>query len=103
GGILETSHSDYQSYTLRGQLNFDRSFAQRHQITAIAGTEIFDELTTSQSNPTVYGYFPDKNQSTTPVYGYGSTSDYFRTFRSTTTNATLPGGNTTFGWGAQRY
>jgi TonB-linked SusC/RagA family outer membrane protein len=103
GGILRTSESNYQGLTIRGQMNFDRQFGQRHQIVFIAGSEMRDLLTTSQTNPTVYGYFPDKLQSTVPPYGYGSTQDQLRTFRSMTTNATLPGGNTSFGWGKQKF
>lgn len=39
GGQLYETRGDSRSYTLRGQLNFDRTFTNRHQITALAGAE----------------------------------------------------------------
>lgn len=39
GGQLYETRGSSKSYTLRGQLNFDRTFARRHQITALAGAE----------------------------------------------------------------
>jgi len=41
GGVLRTVNSVQNSWTVRNQLNFDRSFDNRaHQITALAGTEV---------------------------------------------------------------
>lgn len=39
GGQLYETRGDSRSYTLRGQLNYDRAFGQRHQLTALAGSE----------------------------------------------------------------
>ena len=70
---------------------------------AIAGMEVSSYLTTTTTNPWVYGYFPERNQSTVPPYGYGSSADLFKTFTATTANATLSGGNTTFGWRKDKF
>ena len=103
GGILKTNNSNQESYVVRNQLNFNRVVKSRFNVAAIGGMEVSRYLTTSTTNPWVYGYFPDKNQSTVPPYGYGSSSDLFKTFTSTTANATLSGGNTSFGWGVDKY
>lgn len=112
GGILKTNNSNQESYVVRNQLNFNRVVKNRFNVNAIGGMEVSRYLTTSAVNPWVYGYFPDKNQSTVPPYGYGSSVDLFKTFTSTTANATLSGiggaasgsgGNTTFGWGVDKY
>ncbi|MCM1050693.1 MAG: SusC/RagA family TonB-linked outer membrane protein [Paenibacillus sp.] len=39
GGILKTSNIDGNYYTVRGQLNYSRTFFDKHEISAIAGTE----------------------------------------------------------------
>jgi TonB-linked SusC/RagA family outer membrane protein len=39
GGLLQEARTTSNSYTARAQLNFDRHFASKHQITAIAGVE----------------------------------------------------------------
>lgn len=39
GGQVFENRGDHKSYTLRAQLNFNRLFAQKHQVTAIAGAE----------------------------------------------------------------
>lgn len=39
GGQLYENRNDSRSYTLRGQLNFDRDFGGRHQVTALGGAE----------------------------------------------------------------
>src|SRR5690606_9235069 len=94
--------SDLESYVIRNQLNFSENFASKHSITAIAGMEVSKYLNRSKTYPYAYGYFPDKLQSSVPPYGYGSTLDRFADFRGTSVTS-LPGGNTSFGWGLDKY
>lgn len=54
-GILSSSNSNNNNYTLRGQLNYDDTFATDHQLTMIAGSEI-RQTTLGQGNNTLYGY-----------------------------------------------
>ena len=103
GGILRPASSNTESYVVRNQLNFNRSFGSKFNVTAIGGMEVSRNQFTSTTSPWVYGYFPEKNQSTVPVYGYGSSVDLFKTFTSTTANATLSGGTTSFGWRVDKF
>jgi len=112
GGILKTNSSNQESYVVRNQLNFNRVVRSKFNVAAIGGMEVSRYLTTTITNPWVYGYFPEKNQSTVPPYGYGSSTDLFKTFTATTATATLStiggtlsgsGGNTSFGWGVDKY
>ncbi|MEI9810848.1 MAG: SusC/RagA family TonB-linked outer membrane protein [Bacteroidota bacterium] len=103
GGIGKPSSSNLESYVVRNQLNFNRTFAKKFDVTALAGMEISRYLTTTTTSPWVYGYYPERNQSTFPPYGYGSSVDLFKTFTATTANATLSGGNTTYGWRVDKY
>jgi len=55
GGILQQVNSTDNNYTLRGQLNYDNTFAGKHQLTVIAGSEI-RQTNAGQSGSTMYGY-----------------------------------------------
>ncbi|PJJ85076.1 SusC/RagA family TonB-linked outer membrane protein [Mucilaginibacter auburnensis] len=55
GGALQQSNTNQNNYSLRGQLDFDRTFNKRHQLTAIAGTEI-RETNIGQNTSTLWGY-----------------------------------------------
>jgi len=57
GGILNNSNSQLTSHNIRGQLNLSRLWT-KHEITAIAGTEIRETNTTGNSG-TTYGYNSD--------------------------------------------
>lgn len=58
GGILDRSVSDLNAYAIRGQLNYQKQFAQNHELYAIAGTELRQsELNTSSYR--AYGYDAD--------------------------------------------
>lgn len=69
GSALDRSSTHHQSYVLRNQLQYDRTFAQRHQVTALAGSEISSYTSDFNQNMRVWGYDHEKllfpNQ---PVY-----------------------------------
>lgn len=58
GGIMDITNSDLTAQSLRGQLNIDRQWGKKGQITAIAGFEMRDTHTQQYSNRT-YGYDPE--------------------------------------------
>ncbi|MCX2475385.1 SusC/RagA family TonB-linked outer membrane protein [Pedobacter sp. MC2016-05] len=55
GGILRSTNTNANNYTLRGQLNYDNTFSGKHQLTMIAGSEI-RQTRIAQENNTLYGY-----------------------------------------------
>ena len=55
GGILQQVNSTDNNYTVRGQLNYDNTFAGKHQLTVIAGSEI-RQTNAGQGGSTMYGY-----------------------------------------------
>jgi len=73
GSILTQNRSNYQSYNFRNQLNFDRIFLNKHEISFLAGSEIISNLTQTFNNPTTYGYNDDKLTVGTFPYGPGGT------------------------------
>lgn len=54
-GILGLVNSTSNNYTVRGQLNYDNTFAGKHQLTVIAGSEI-RQTDAGQGSNTLYGY-----------------------------------------------
>jgi len=89
------------SYVFRNQLNFNRDFGTKHSINAIAGMEISQYRTDKRVDPWLYGYYPDKLQSTVPVYGYGSSVEQFVNVSGTP--STLNGGITVMNYTLNRY
>lgn len=64
GGIIEQpigSPNEWNqvrvhAYSFRNQINFNRTFNGKHEINAIAGSEISNQVSESFYHPTVYGY-----------------------------------------------
>lgn len=54
-GILGLINSTTNNYTVRGQLNYDNTFAEKHQLSVIAGSEIRQTEAGEGAN-TLYGY-----------------------------------------------
>jgi TonB-linked SusC/RagA family outer membrane protein len=58
GGILQQSASSLTSNRVRGQLNYHNTWNEKHEFTAIMGSEISSAVSKANSN-TVYGYDPN--------------------------------------------
>lgn len=56
GGILTQSRSQREVMTIRNQVNFNHTFADKHAVAVIAGVETIDNVYQSFGNPTTYGY-----------------------------------------------
>ncbi|MCZ4224834.1 SusC/RagA family TonB-linked outer membrane protein [Pedobacter rhodius] len=65
GAILDLDNATATSQSLRGQLNFNRQWRDKHSLTAIAGYEIRDFHTMANSNRS-YGY-DDSHATALPV------------------------------------
>ncbi|MDQ1090560.1 SusC/RagA family TonB-linked outer membrane protein [Siphonobacter sp. SORGH_AS_1065] len=59
GGTLNQTNTQFNNYSLRGQLAFNQNYGTDHQINAIAGTEIRQTMA-SQGSSTMYGYYMDR-------------------------------------------
>lgn len=68
GGVFTDSGNKYESYNLRAQADFNRTFG-KHNISAIAGTEVISSTTDITPSVTRYGF--NKN-----TYSVVSTPDY---------------------------
>ena len=56
GGMLDQSRTRYDVMTIRNQINFNRTFADRHSIAFVAGVETIDRVTQGFTYPRTYGY-----------------------------------------------
>lgn len=68
GGILDRNDQRYVSQNLRGQLNFQHQWQNKHEVNAIAGYEIQDQHTTSDIYR-LYGYDDEHAINGTVAYG----------------------------------
>ena len=66
GGLLNLSHTDSRNYSLRGQLNYNNTIDEIHQISALAGME-FRETRMWQSSAWYYGYNGQTLQSASQI------------------------------------
>lgn len=65
GGQLSENRGDIYAYTLRGQLNFNRTFKEKHSVTALAGAE--RRLVRSSSTNGYYVGYDDNSLAFTPI------------------------------------
>lgn len=65
GDILSTISNEQRAYNFRNQIDFDKRFAEVHQVTAIAGMEM--RHTRNKSHTSTYYGYDDQMQSWTPV------------------------------------
>ena len=77
GGRLDIANTYYTSNTLRGQLNADKTWNGKHQLVAIAGTEIRQDIRRTVQPITTYGWDEELLSYKTvnyneqyPYYGY---------------------------------
>ena len=68
GAIIDKSYGKFNAHNLRGQLEIDRFWNEKHQITGIIGAELRDEHTLDNSFR-LYGYDTEHAVSTPVNYG----------------------------------
>lgn len=68
GAIISTSKSENHNQVFRNQLTYGDTFG-KHDISALAGIEMSEYVTSSTTNPTVYGYNVETNTAQPPYYG----------------------------------
>lgn len=76
GGILDQSASETAVLTLRAQANFNRTFAEKHAVAAVAGLEAIDTERQGFGYPRTYGYSDDALSVGPLVNGFGGTGIY---------------------------
>ena len=60
GGILKQNETTVNAYNFRNQLSFDRTFADKHNISFVAGSEIAERTRKFINSPDTYGYNGDR-------------------------------------------
>jgi len=74
GGILNQAHFVYTSQNLRGQLNYNNNWKQKHRLIIFGGAEIGDEVT--KSNTFQYYGYNDENGTSISVDYVNNYKDY---------------------------
>lgn len=60
GGILEQGSSEIRAYNFRNQLSYNRVFGEKHGVDFVAGTEIQNRVFSTTTNPSAFGYDPER-------------------------------------------
>ncbi len=76
GGFLDQERNRLTAYNWRNQINYNKLFAEKHQISVIAGAEISDRVYQTFKNPRTYGYDDDKLTVGTFPNGVGGSGVY---------------------------
>lgn len=69
GGMLDQSSQEYESFSMRGMINYNREFNEKHSIALVMGTEVSGNTKKIATNPTVFGY--DENKLTVGTFPNG--------------------------------
>jgi TonB-linked SusC/RagA family outer membrane protein len=88
GGVLNQGNSDYSTHNARLQLNFEKTLADEHTITAIAGVEV-RKLSSTGYQRDVYGY----NDQFGTAIGNLNYADFLPTNPSGSDRLPIPAGN----------
>ncbi|PKO99110.1 MAG: SusC/RagA family TonB-linked outer membrane protein [Bacteroidetes bacterium HGW-Bacteroidetes-8] len=76
GGFLDQSRNNTTAYNWRNQINYNKLFAEKHQISVIAGAEVSDRVYQTFGNPRTYGYDNEKLTVGTFPNGVGGSGVY---------------------------
>ncbi|MDR1720497.1 MAG: SusC/RagA family TonB-linked outer membrane protein [Dysgonamonadaceae bacterium] len=74
GGFLDQSRSRIDFYDFRNQINFDRTFGDRHAVTLLAGTDLSERIAQTFNHPRAYGYNDERMTTSAFPNGPGSSS-----------------------------
>ena len=86
GAIMNISNGTLQSHQGRATLSYNKSWKQKHQLTALAGWEIKD-LQQERNNNRLYGYDPERSIVATQVDYVNKFTQYYNIYlQSTITN-----------------
>lgn len=73
GARIDSGSSENHNQVFRNQLTYNNVIAEKHDISALAGIEMSEYVTSSTTNPRLYGF--NENTNTAPVPYYGSKSN----------------------------
>lgn len=73
GARVDSGSNENHNQVFRNQLSYNNIFAEKHDVSALAGIEMSEYVTSSTTNPRLYGY--NENTNTAPVPYYGSKSN----------------------------
>lgn len=99
GAVVRTGNTENYNHVFRNQLNYSNTF-NKHDITALLGMEMSEYITSSTTNPTVFGYNVKTNTAQAPYYG---SYDTIENIENNSWNSTLPEQGYTFSDRTDRY
>lgn len=99
GAIFDREDARNYSYVFRNQLSYKKTFHEKHDLSALIGTEISNYYLDENVYQTVYGFDPKRNTSSFPQLGYNKVKN----FVNDTYNTTIPGATAAIKYRNDRY
>ena len=100
GAVVRTGDSENHNHVFRNQLTYNNTFGGKHEVSALAGIELSEYVTSSTTNPTIYGYNVKTNTAQAPFYG---SYDTIENMVNDSWSSTLPEQGYTFSDRVDRY
>ena len=100
GAVVRTGDSENHNQVFRNQLTYNNLFGGKHDVSALAGIEMSEYVTSSTTNPTIYGYNVETNTAQAPFYG---SYDTIENMVNDSWSSTLPEQGYTFSERTDRY
>ena len=69
GARINSGNSENHNQVFRNQLSYNNTIAEKHDISALAGIEMSEYVTSATTNPRLYGFNEDTNTAPVPYYG----------------------------------
>lgn len=69
GARINSGNSENHNQVFRNQLTYNNVIAEKHDISALAGIEMSEYITSSTTNPRLYGFNEETNTAPVPYYG----------------------------------
>ncbi|MBQ3522043.1 MAG: SusC/RagA family TonB-linked outer membrane protein [Bacteroidales bacterium] len=80
GMVISESGNQMNSWNIRNQINFDRTFAEKHSVSFIGGTEVYERVYETTSHPEMWGYDDNLLSITPPLNGIDYAYNIFDMF-----------------------
>lgn len=100
GAVVRTGDSENHNQVFRNQLTYNNLFGGKHDVSALVGIEMSEYVTSSTTNPTIYGYNVETNTAQAPFYG---SYDTIENMVNDSWSSTLPEQGYTFSDRTDRY
>ncbi len=96
GKAISEAYNKLDAWNFRNQINYDRTFYNKHSVSIIAGTEVSERLYQTVSYPLMYGFNSELLSVTSPINGITSPSNPIYNMFGSSTSISYPSPSRTY-------